>query len=519
MYSSLDDLPELYSGAYGLGSRDLQPEGLIGAIENMLEEGAKRKRFYLSVDFLHETARTPKQEIYQQTLEEAYPELRKLSVRGSENPNLMPADSITMRFHSIGGWGAITTGKNLAMTLFELLGFHVKANPKYGSEKKGQPTTYYLSVAPEPVRINCEYIYVDVVLSPDPNVLHHTNALAGLKDGGVFIIQSEKKDPEEVWQDIPIHYQKIIQDRKIKLCYLDAFRIAREEATDPELQLRMQGIAFQGAFFAASGVMDQHELTEETLLEAIRKQLQHKFGEKGARVVEENIKVVQRGFDEVKVLDIQKVGVQPLHLVDSDRGNAQEEEPALPVVLKHLPQSKAPKTDIHRFWAQTGSFYAQGQGNDNLCDPFISLGVMPASTALFRDMSGIRFNHPQWNAENCTACGNCYTVCPDTAIPGLVTELGGLFDTLVKRVKSAGHDLSYLPKAVRKLEQNLRPRMAEAQTGDSFAFLLDESLKDVMHSMGEGVSEPEGVPGRDAVVYRSTGRLSVCVNAPVFHAS
>ena len=104
----------------------------------------------------------------------------------------MPKGSISVRFHSVGGWGAITTGKNLAMTLFDLLGYHIKANPKYGSEKKGQPTTYYLSVAPEPIRINCEYFFVDVVMSPDPNVFHHTNALAGLKEGGVFILQTEQ---------------------------------------------------------------------------------------------------------------------------------------------------------------------------------------------------------------------------------------------------------------------------------------------------------------------------------------
>jgi len=60
-------------------------------------------------------------------------------VRGSENPNLMPENSVTVRFHSVGGWGMITTGKNMAMTLFDLLGYHIKANPKYGSEKKGQP--------------------------------------------------------------------------------------------------------------------------------------------------------------------------------------------------------------------------------------------------------------------------------------------------------------------------------------------------------------------------------------------
>ena len=62
-------------------------------------------------------------------------------------------------------------------------------------------------------------------------------------------------------------------------------------------------------------------------------------------------------------------------------------------------------------------------GNDNLADPFIGLGVMPASSALFRDMTGIRFEHPKWIAENCTACGNWYPVCPATAAPRLLNHL------------------------------------------------------------------------------------------------
>ena len=93
----------------------------------------------------------------QQDLQEKYPQIKALGIRGSENPNLLPKGAITVRMHSVGGWGAITTGKNLAMTYVELLGWDIKANPKYGSEKKGQPTTYYLSAAPEPIRINCEY--------------------------------------------------------------------------------------------------------------------------------------------------------------------------------------------------------------------------------------------------------------------------------------------------------------------------------------------------------------------------
>ena len=173
----------------------------------------------------------------------------KMAVRGSENPNLMPKSAITVRMHSIGGWGAITTGKNLAMTLFDLLGWDIKANPKYGSEKKGQPTTYYLSAAPEPIRINCEYVYVDVVLSPDPEVFGHTNPLAGLKKGGVFIIQSNS-GPRRTWAQHsragPAAHRRTTS---IRVFYLDAFKIAREEAADAELQLRMQGNRLSGRVF------------------------------------------------------------------------------------------------------------------------------------------------------------------------------------------------------------------------------------------------------------------------------
>ncbi len=456
---AVSDMPAIYSGSFGMGSRDLQPEGIIGAIENMLPDGKHKKQFYLSIDFVREIPHSPKQKAYQETIMESYPHVKELSVRGSENPNLMPKDAVTVRFHSIGGWGAITTGKNLAMTLYELLGYDIKANPKYGSEKKGQPTTYYLAAASEPIRINCEYFYVDVVLSPDPNVFKHTNALAGLKKGGSFIIQSERKTPDEVWADIPERYQKIIIDKDIHVYYIDGFKIAREEATDPELQLRMQGIAFQGAFFAASPLMEKSGLSEEKLLKAIEDQLQEKFGSKGQRVVDDNLRVVKRGFDEVYEITNKVLGAG-----HENKHNGQASLP-IPKMMKEIPQSASKLSDIHRFWEQTGNFYLRGMGNDNLTDPFIGLSVMPAVSSIFRDMTGIRFEHPEWIPNNCTACGDCYTVCPDTAIPGLVSEVSDVFDTIVKRVKKNHGKLEHLPKAVRKMEGNVRKLFTASKNG------------------------------------------------------
>ncbi len=483
-YRSASDAPPLYSGSFGMGSRDLQPEGLVGAIENMLPEGARKKQFYLSIDFLRDQPHTPKQALHQEAIAEGYPNVKELAVRGSENPNLMPEGAITVRFHSVGGWGAITTGKNLAMTLFDLLGYHIKANPKYGSEKKGQPTTYYLSAAPEPIRVNCEYFYVDVVLSPDPNVFHHTSALAGLKEGGVFVIQSDKPNAEQVWASIPAPFRRVIVDKKIRLFYLDAFAIARDEASDSDLQLRMQGIAFQGAFFRASDVMQRAGLDDKTLLDAIRSQLEKKFGSKGARVVDDNMRVVKRGFTELK-----EVPHGAVTDVAASNGKPSRAEPSLPTMMKTLPQSRSPLSDTHRFWEQTGNFYARGMGSDNITDPFIGLGTMPAVSALFRDMTGIRFEHPEWIPENCTACGDCYTVCPDTAIPGLVTEVGQVLDTVVKRLKKHGHEVEHLPRAVRVMERELRTRFNEAADTDSVAEILDGAIATTIENAEADKSE------------------------------
>ena len=464
----LEDMPRLYSGCYGLGSRDLQPEALLAAVENMLPDGERKAFFYLSVDFIHDQAGTPKQEIHQQKLVDAYPQIRNLAIRGSENPNLTPEGSITVRMHSVGGWGAITTGKNLAMTLFDLLGFDIKANPKYGSEKKGQPTTYYLSAAPEPIRLNCEYHFVDVVMSPDPNVFSHSDPLYGLKKGGVFIIQSSLEDADELWASFPRHARQAIIDNEFRVFFLDGFKIARQEASNPDLQYRMQGNAFQGAFFAASPLIEKAGLDEQGLFEAIDKQLRHKFGSKGERIVQDNLRVVRRGFDEIHEIVDKKL--------DTTSSEPQRKAAGLPVMLKQLPEADGGISDVHRFWEQTGSFYINGQGEENLADPYIGLGIIPASSGVFRDMTQIRFEYPEYIAENCTACGDCFTVCPDSAIPGLVNSISDVFDSAISHIETRGQPTVYLRRAARDVEKRLRALIEPVGESAEVDKLLDQSL-------------------------------------------
>ncbi len=465
------DAPRLYSGAYGLGSRDLQPEGLIAAVENMLPDGGQRNFFYLSVDFVHDNPATPKQELHQQALQEAYPGIDKLALRGSENPSLMPEGTIAVRLHSVGGWGAMTTGKNLAMTLFDLLDYHIKANPKYGSEKKGQPTTYYLAAAPEPIRMSSELKQVDVVLSPDPNVFDHSNPLSGLGKGGMFIIQSNLGSADAVWQGFPAWAQRYIVDNEIRAFFVDAFRIARDEASDADLQFRMQGIAFQGAFFAGSPVMERRGLDEDSLFRAIEEQLREKFGAKGDRVVQDNLRVVRRGFQELR-----EITDKPLEGAANVPAQAQRRVPEMPVMLKRLPQSEDRRADVHRFWEQVGSGYAAGYGDDSLADPFMGQSLIPASTGIYRDMTQVRFEYPAWDPTKCTACGECYAVCPDSALPGLVNTIGEVLDTAVRRIETGGRPTRHLRRAVRDLEKRLRKALVEIGDGADVRAELERAI-------------------------------------------
>ena len=182
------------------------------------------------------------------------------------------------------------------------------------------------------------------------------------------------------------------------------------------------------------------------------------------------MRVVRRGFDEVHEVTDKVLGA------GSDAKSNGEQVVPLPEMLKSIPQSESKMSDIHRFWEQTGNFYIRGMGNDNITDPFIGMSVMPAVSSVFRDMTGIRFEHPEWIPNNCTACGNCYTVCPDTAIPGLVSDLSDVLDTVVKRVKKNYGNVELLPKAVRKVESRIREMFKEETNGATVNVLIHDAI-------------------------------------------
>lgn len=205
-----------------------------------------------------------------------------------------------MRGHSVGGYGSVTTNKIIASISGDLFEMDAQAYPKYGSEKKGLPTTYYLTLADDRIRIHSELSVVDFIpLNNESAFLTGGNPLAGLCDGGTVFIQSTGTTPEEVWARVPAYGKRIIRDKNARVLALDAAHIARDVASDPDLEVRMQGIVLLGIFLKATPYIERKGLDRDNVMKGVEKSLRKYFGRRGEQVIQENLTCVRRGFDEV----------------------------------------------------------------------------------------------------------------------------------------------------------------------------------------------------------------------------
>ncbi len=457
---AFEDMPVILSGTYGLGSRDFRPEAIIGAYEYATGEIARQDGKTLADGATYFTL----------GIDHPY------AVVSQRTPSLLPEGAVAVRFHSIGGWGMITTGKNLSEIIGaigeDLIGeheeldefgrpkeiIHVSANPKYGSEKKGAPTSYFLVAAPERVRVNCDLRHVDVVLCPDPKIFTHTNPLDGMNPGGTFVWESEE-DPETVWERIPKMYRQEIIDKGIRIVTLPGFKIAREATERPELQLRMQGNAFLGAFFAVSGMLEEYSVSNDRYREIVRAQYVKKFGRFGDAVVESNMEVMTKGGD--LIVEI------PHGPIDApDRSSMRL--PALAACdscVVEIPQPVPPANQEVRIpLTMLSTFNAEfkaGLGYDQPSTPLASVSMMAAGTGRGSSKYVARRDTPVWIAENCTGCMDCIVACPDTALPNVAQDFDVVFGTAARGYILDPGERSKMLEALPDLEERVRSVMKD----------------------------------------------------------
>ncbi|MCI0643253.1 MAG: 2-oxoacid:acceptor oxidoreductase family protein, partial [Gemmataceae bacterium] len=77
-------------------------------------------------------------------------------------------------------------------------------------------------------------------------------------------------------------------------------KIAREVASEADLQMRMQGIVLLGAFLKLTPYAKDSDSSDEQVYAGVEKALRKYFGKRGDQVVQDNLNCVKRGYNEMK---------------------------------------------------------------------------------------------------------------------------------------------------------------------------------------------------------------------------
>jgi pyruvate-ferredoxin/flavodoxin oxidoreductase len=292
-YPRIRRAPVIYSGSAGLGGRDIRPADLIAVTKHM---AACEPRRYFVLGIKHELALTAKEEA-----------------------DVRPAGAFSMRGHSIGGYGSVTTNRIIAAVVGSLSGLRVQAYPLYGSEKKGLPTTYYLTVADEPIRVHAEMTGADFVPLNSTDAFRIGNPVAGVRPGGTIFLQHSSRDPSQVWASIPDTARDTIRQNHIRVLALDAVKIAQEVSSKPELAQRMQGIVLLGVFLRVAPFLARLNLSEADTSAAIEAAVRKYFAKQSEAVIQDNLKAIRRGGEAVFEI--------PRDIIDADAGEQGDDKP------------------------------------------------------------------------------------------------------------------------------------------------------------------------------------------------
>ncbi|MGD9505190.1 MAG: 2-oxoacid:acceptor oxidoreductase family protein [Syntrophobacteraceae bacterium] len=179
---------------------------------------------------------------------------------------------VEIRFHGRGGQGGVTSAELTALAAIDE-GKYAQAFPSFGPERRGAPVTAFVRVSSEAIRTREKVYEPNIVVVLDPSLLQIVNVEAGLRPGGIVILNT-KKSLEEIRKETGI---------TARLALVDASKIAIETMRVPITNTTMLG-----ALVKATGVI---------AMDSLRGPVQHRFGP----IADKNMKACARAFEETTV--------------------------------------------------------------------------------------------------------------------------------------------------------------------------------------------------------------------------
>lgn len=152
-----------------------------------------------------------------------------------------------VRFHGRGGQGAVTAA-NILVAAATKEGKWGQAIPSFGAERRGAPVVAFARISNEPIKRRSQVYAPDAVVVLDPAIYKVVDVVAGLKDGGVLVLNSPVK-PD------------VLTSKPHRVFYVDANAIAEE------LKLIVAGwpvvnTAMLGALVKATNIVSLNAVVE-----------------------------------------------------------------------------------------------------------------------------------------------------------------------------------------------------------------------------------------------------------------
>lgn len=408
--------PRLLSAIYGLGGLPLRAADLIALCQQMDEKSAALR--YLGLDFHHKESRHPKRQAMLDALRRHYPDVAALGLRSNgPSPALQPEGATAIAIHRLAGEGMEGLALEAASFLHQLLGGQVRSRPAMSWERWGAVHCDRVLHAPAELNDPGEAFATDVALLAADPAHPNLRPLEGLRQGGMLLLSDGEEDGE-VWSSLPGELRRTLREKGATLYLIS--EVQTEESAGARHERLLGGLL--GALLQEGRL----ELKPRRVAGAREEALSHLAEAER----EPLLKAFTEGLEGVRRLDYAALPADENALVAGGMDEA-------PLAVRHLGRSEERYDSLPRFWDQVGVLYRDGETAALTADPYMATGSIPPLSATFRDLSPARLALPRFSAGNCTACGRCWSVCPDSAIGAVALSPKGLVETGIRLAEAS----------------------------------------------------------------------------------
>ena len=354
---------KVYTGRYGLGSKDTTPGDIIAVYRNAESETPKRRFTIGIVD-----------------------DVTNLSLPIVENPDTTPKGTHSCKFWGLGADGTVGANKNSIKIIGDNTDMYAQGYFAYDSKKSGGLTVSHLRFGKTPIKSTYYISKADFVACHNPSYVDKYDIVDDLKEGGSFLLNCPW-DTEELSERLPGKMKKILAERHINFYTIDGIRIGKEIGLGGRINT-----VLQSAFFKIADIIPADKAKE--LMKAAAKK---SYMKKGQAIVDMNYAAIDRGMEDLKKVEIPADWANAVDnsVADKAEGNGALVE-YVNEILKPVNAYKGNKLPVSTFMDHVD-------------------GTAPNGSAAY-EKRGIAVDVPEWNPENCIQCNRCAIVCPHAVI-------------------------------------------------------------------------------------------------------